>query len=173
MNREIERKFLPADDSWRALITAPGATAARYRQGYLAVNAGRTVRVRLAESAEDVARAFLTIKGRTTGGGADERGLVRLEFEYPIPPADAEMLLALCPWPLIEKTRYRIPVGGLVWEVDEFSGANQGLVLIEVELERADQGIDKPTWVGEEVSGDPRYANSRLCREPWPGWGRG
>ena len=172
MAREIERKFLPADDSWRALTTAPGVTAARYRQGYLAVDAGRTVRVRLAESAGRAARAFLTIKGRTEGG-AEGRGLVRLEFEYPIPPADAEALLTLCPWPLIEKTRHRVPANGLVWEVDEFFGANRGLVLIEVELERADQPIDKPAWVGEEVSGDARYANSRLCREPWPGWGRG
>ncbi len=117
------------------------------------------MRVRLAGD-----RAFLTIKGATTG-------ISRAEFEYPIPVADARVLLeTLCDRPLIQKTRYTIPWGDLVWEVDEFSGDNQGLILAEVELDRADQAIALPEWVGAEVSEDPRYYNANLVKYPFSQW---
>jgi CYTH domain-containing protein len=154
MAREIERKFLLRDESWRA-----GAQGTRYRQGYLCVDVDRTVRVRSAGG-----RGFLTVKGRG-------EGLVRPEFEYPIPLADAdEMLDRLCRGPLIEKVRYRIPHAGLVWEVDEFEGDNAGLVLAEVELAQEDQAIALPPWVGEEVTGDPRYFNASLASHPFSRW---
>ena len=151
---EIERKFLVQDDSWRS-----GAQGVLLRQGYLPTQGKGTVRVRVAGE-----KAYLTIKGPT-------KGLVRSEFEYPIPLADATSLLAsLCQEPLIEKYRYRIPVGDLVWEVDEFLGANQGLVVAEVELTSPDQPLNLPAWVGQEVSDDPRYRNSNLLQHPFTLW---
>jgi adenylate cyclase len=154
MGQEIERKFLTRNDSWRA-----GAEGTRYRQGYLSVDSTRTVRVRSAGS-----QGFLTIKGKT-------EGLARLEFEYPIPLADADQLLTqLCRRPLIEKVRYRIPHAGLVWEVDEFEGENAGLILAEVELEREDQAVELPPWAGEEVTGQPRYYNANLISLPYSRW---
>ena len=154
MGREIERKFLVRDWSWRE-----GATGVTYRQGYLSTARACTVRVRTGGG-----RAWLTVKGPA-------RGLERLEFEYEIPPADADTMLdELCPHPPIEKTRYRVPFGGLVWEVDVFHGANEGLVLAEVELERADQPVELPPWAGEEVTGDPRYLNAHLAEHPYTTW---
>ncbi len=154
MGHEIERKFLVRDESWRK-----GASGTPYRQGYLAIARECTVRVRISGDG-----AWLTVKGPA-------RGLTRLEFEYGIPPADAAaMLEELCPHPPIEKTRYRIPFGGLVWEVDEFHGANEGLVLAEVELEREDQPVELPPWVGREVTGDPRYLNAYLAEHPHTTW---
>lgn len=154
MPREIERKFLLKDDAWR-----PGASGKAYRQGYLSIEPDRTVRVRVAGDA-----AFLTVKGRPQGAS-------RAEYEYPLPLADAvEMLDRLCLRPLIEKIRYRVPYGGLVWEIDEFSGDNAGLVVAEVELEAEDQAIALPPWVGREVTSDPRYANSSLVARPFASW---
>ena len=161
MHQEIERKFLPAGDGWRALA-GPGA---HYAQGYLLAERGRTVRVRLAADA-DGERGFLTIKGP-----AGSSAIARAEYEYLIPAADARELLALCLPTPIEKTRYRIPLDGLVWEVDEFHGANEGLVLIEVELASEDQEIALPDWVGLEVSHDARYKNAVLSRNPYREWG--
>lgn len=160
MALEIERKFLPANEDWRALA-GPGA---RYAQGYLLAERGRTVRVRLAADA-DGERGFLTIKGP-----AGASAIARAEYEYPIPPADARELLTLCLPTPIEKTRYRIPLDGLVWEVDEFHGANAGLVVIEVELASEDQEIALPDWVGREVSRDARYKNAMLSRNPYRNW---
>jgi adenylate cyclase len=154
MGIEIERKFLVRGDAWRT-----DAIGTAYRQGYLHADADRTVRVRVAGP-----QAWLTIKGPTTGAR-------RLEYEYPIPLADAEELLVhLCGRPLIEKVRYRIPHGGLIWEVDELEGGNAGLVLAEVELTREDQAITLPPWVGEEVTGDPRYYNASLAQRPYTQW---
>lgn len=151
---EIERKFLVKGDAWRSL-----AVGVLYRQGYISRGNGRTVRVRQAGD-----RAYLTIKGRAIG-------LSRSEFEYEIPVDDAEiMLTTLCDQPLIEKKRYRIKIGDLIWEVDEFLGENQGLVLAEVELEQAEQTITLPDWIGAEVSGDPRYYNSNLVTHPFTRW---
>jgi len=154
MGKEIERKFLVRGDGWRAL-----AQPVRCRQGYLSIVPERTVRVRAMGG-----KGYLTIKGVMTG-------VTRAEYEYEIPAADAErMLTDLCEKPLIEKSRSRISLGGIDWEVDEFSGDNRGLVLAEVELVSADQVIAKPAWVGAEVSGDPRYFNSNLSQKPFTRW---
>jgi len=152
---EIERKFLLADDSWK-----DGARLGiLYRQGYLSLDPARTVRIRIAGD-----RGFLTIKGASEGAS-------RAEFEYPIPLVDARLLLdVLCHQPLIEKYRYRVEHVGLVWEIDEFGGANEGLVLAEVELEHPDQNVELPPWVGEEVTGDRRYYNAWLSQHPFTGW---
>ena len=154
MGTEIEKKFLITDNSWRSL--ASGVT---YRQGYLNITKERTVRVRTIED-----KGFLTIKGIATGAS-------RAEYEYEIPAADAEaMLNDLCEKPLIEKSRYKIDFEGFVWEVDEFFGENQGLIVAEVELESEDQRFEKPEWIGEEVTGDPRYFNANLVRNPFSKW---
>ncbi len=148
---EIERKFLLANDSWRQ-----NAMGTLFRQGYLSVEPGRTVRVRLEG---DVGK--LTIKGKS-------QGISRSEYEYEIPQQDAaEMLDKLCLKPLIEKTRYRIEHAGLVWEVDEFYGVNEGLILAEVELESEDAAFERPDWVGED---NPKYSNSNLVKNPFTGW---
>ncbi|UKP00484.1 CYTH domain-containing protein [Nostoc sp. UHCC 0870] len=153
MPKEIERKFLVKDDSWRQL-----AKGSLYRQGYIS-SQGATVRIRIVGN-----QGYLTIKGPTINYS-------RSEFEYQIPLADAqEMLDTLCVRPLIEKTRYKINVGGLVWEVDDFAGANQGLILAEVELTDEAQQIELPQWIGEEVSGDLKYYNSYLVKHPFSEW---
>ena len=155
MGIEIERKFLVGSDGWRASAGA----GQRVRQGYLTAGPGSAVRVRVAGG-----EAWLTVKGPT-------RGIARAEFEYPIPLADAEAMLAhLCGPSLIEKTRYVVPFGGRRWEVDVFDGANAGLVLAEVELPAADAAVELPPWAGREVSDDARYANAALARHPYAAW---
>ncbi len=154
MAKEIERKFLVKDDSWRS-----GDVGKRYRQGYLSTAKDRTVRIRTAGD-----EAFLTVKGSSTGTS-------RAEYEYKIPFEDAnEMLDRLCEKPLIEKTRYRIPHEDVVWEVDEFAGENRGLVLAEVELKDEKQRVTLPQWVGQEVTGDDRYFNVNLVERPFTKW---
>ena len=154
MGMEIERKFLLKDDSWRAK-----AMGTKYRQGYLNSTRERTVRVRTIDD-----KGFLTIKGVN-------RGATRMEYEYEIPVAEAEAMLSeLCEKPLIEKYRYKIEYRGLIWEVDEFFGENQGLIMAEVELESEDQRYEKPQWIGEEVTGDPKYFNSNLINNPYRKW---
>jgi len=151
---EIERKFLVKGQQWRNQ-----ATGTVYRQGYIPTNNGCTVRVRLMGN-----QAYLTIKGLT-------KGLSRTEFEYPIPIADAQIMLDnLCQLPLIEKTRYKISFAGLLWEVDEFAGENQGLVLAEVELTDEQQFVELPDWIDKEVSDDPRYFNVNLAQHPFSQW---
>lgn len=155
MASEIERKFLVTDGAWRAARTSH----VRIEQGYLSLDPERTVRVRLADG-----RGTLTVKGKT-------RGATRSELEWEIPAADARDLLeSLCLQPLVVKTRSRVPDRGLVWEVDEFEGTNHGLVVAEVELEREDQEVARPAWIGAEVTGDPRYYNSSLVRRPFTRW---
>ena len=154
MGIEIERKFLLSGDGWKAL----GAGTA-YRQGYLSAVKERTVRVRTIGK-----QGFLTIKGISVGAS-------RLEYEYEIPLGDADaMLNELCEKPLIEKKRYKIEYAGFIWEVDEFFGENEGLVVAEVELDSEDQAFNKPEWVGEEVTGDARYFNSNLIKKPYSQW---
>jgi len=156
MAREIERKFLLANDDWEAL-----APQVLYRQGYLSSDRERTVRVRTAQQ-----RGTLTVKGITVG-------MARTEFEYDIPFEDAsQMLDQLCERPLIEKYRSRIVIGEFTWEVDQFLGDNAGLVLAEVELADETQRPELPPWVGEEVTGDPRYFNANLVRNPYARWPR-
>ena len=154
MGIEIERKFLLRGDGWRGL-----ATGEIYRQGYLYGDGTPAVRVRIVGE-----KAFLTIKSRCSG-------LASLEFEYPLPLEDAHTLLEqVVREPPVEKIRYRIPCNGLIWEVDEFLGLNQGLLLAEVELEREDQSFELPPWVGEEVTADPRYYNAALAKHPFRNW---
>ena len=154
MPTEIERKFLVIGDEWRSL-----AAGVDYRQGYISAVEGRVVRVRVAGD-----QGYLTIKGPS-------QGIARSEFEYAIPVDDAlEMLRTLCEPPLIEKQRYKIEWSGLTWEIDEFAGDNQGLILAEVELEDANQAIELPPWIGEDVSSDPRYYNSNLVKHPFSRW---
>jgi adenylate cyclase len=154
MGIEIERKFLVVGKDWK-----DGADGRRLRQGYLSLDKERTVRVRVAGEA-----AWLTVKGPTTG-------FARREFEYAIPPADAHQLLdGLCLRPIIEKTRYELRHAGHRWEVDEFEGANAGLVVAEIELERPDEPFARPPWLGREVSDDPRYFNASLVRHPFRDW---
>ena len=154
MGKEIERKFLVIGEAWRGI-----AQGTLYRQGYLNSAKERTVRVRTVGD-----RAFLTIKGLTVGAS-------RVEYEYEIPFEDGNFLLDnLAEKPIIEKKRYRIPQGKLVWEIDEFFGENQGLIVAEIELESEDEAFDRPEWAGQEVTGDPRYFNSNLIRHPYTRW---
>jgi CYTH domain-containing protein len=153
MGKEIERKFLVAKDTWRK------GNGTKYFQSYLNSAKERTVRVRTVKD-----KGYLTIKGITIDAS-------RLEFEYKIPIKEAdEMLHKLCDKPLIEKNRYKVEHGNLVWEIDEFFGKNEGLVVAEVELQSVDQEIERPEWLGEEVTGDPRYFNSNLIQNPFTKW---
>ncbi len=154
MAKEIERKFLVTGEDWRAM-----ARGTRYRQGYLSTVKERTVRVRTIDD-----KGFLTVKGVSVGA-------TRSEYEYEIPAADAdEMLDDLCEKPIIEKNRYKIPIGDVTWEVDEFLGVNDGLIVAEVELRSEDQSFPKPDWIGDEVTGDPRYFNANLIARPFSTW---
>lgn len=156
MGLEIERKFLVKGDAWKKL-----AQGVAYRQGYLNSAKERTVRVRTIGD-----KGFLTIKGPTIG-------VTRPEFEYEIPRADADKMLdLLAEKPLIEKNRYKIPAGPYKWEIDEFFGENAGLVVAEIELPNENATFEKPDWIGEEVSSDPRYFNSNLVRNPYTKWNK-
>ena len=152
MGIEIERKFLVRGEAWRS------ANGQYLCQAYLSRDPARTVRVRIQGE-----QAWLTIKGRSSGA-------TRAEFEYPIPIADAQALLQLADGPWIEKIRHRIPLDGMLWEVDEFLGDNTPLVVAEIELPSEDHPFEKPDWLGEEVTDDPRYTNSYLSQHPWPSW---
>ena len=148
-NTEIERKFLVTNTSYRTQATE------RYSivQGYLCKDRERTIRVRIRD-----ARAFLTIKS-----SSNQTGIVRFEWEKEIDPADARQLLDLCLPGVIEKTRYIVPAGNnLKWEIDEFHGRLEGLTLAELELESEDQPYTKAAFVGEEVTGNPRYYNANM-----------
>ena len=156
MGEEIERKFLVTGDAWRAQ-----ASGTRFRQGFLSTDPDRTVRVRVAG-----ARGMLTIKGRTVGAR-------RPEYEYEIPLDDAEQMLdSLCERPLIEKVRFELRAGAHLWEIDVFEGDNAGLVVAEIELESEDESFERPDWIGEEVTDDPRYFNANLVESPFRTWPR-
>jgi len=151
---EIEKKFLVKDNRWK-----DNAQAKEYCQGYLSSGSGATVRARIA--GED---GFLTIK-------SEHKGISRLEYEYSIPLNDAmEILEKICPKPLIHKKRYRLVYDNNLWEVDEFSGENEGLVLAEIELTSEDQSFTKPPWLGQEVSQFKRYYNASLRIYPYSKW---
>jgi adenylate cyclase len=154
MGIEIERKFLVAGDGWRQ----QAARQTRFSQGYLSRDPARTVRVRVAGE-----HAFLTIKGATTGA-------TRAEFEYEVPVADAQQLLALADGPVVEKIRHLCEIDGMTWEVDEFLGANAGLVVAEIELQSEAQAFTRPGWLGAEVTGDARYVNANLAVQPYSSW---
>jgi len=154
MGLEIERKFLVISDEYR--LSGRGV---RYRQGYLSTIKERVVRIRTVGE-----HGFLTIKGINVGA-------TRPEFEYEIPLLDAEQLLEnICEKPILDKIRYQVRHHGFIWEVDEFLGDNAGLITAEIELAEENQVIIKPDWVGQEVTGDPRYFNSNLIKMPYQSW---
>lgn len=154
MGQEIERKFLVRGTGYR-----DSSKCILIRQGYLCNETDRVVRVRVSGS-----RGFITIKGKTAS-------LTRPEYEYEIPLEDAEEILeGLCSGTVIEKKRYTVEYQGFTWEVDEFCGANQGLVVAEIELAEETATFPKPEWVGEEVTADPKYLNANLIKHPFREW---
>lgn len=155
MPLEIERKFLVQGDYKR-----DASSHSHIVQGYLCSDSGRTVRVRLRDT-----EGYLTIKGPS-----DNNGLLRFEWEKAISKDEAEILLQLCLPGMIEKTRWLVPVGQYTFEVDEFAGENAGLVVAEIELSDPDETFPRPTWLGDEVTGDRRYYNSSLTRQPFSTW---
>jgi len=155
MGIEIERKFLPKDDSWRKQVEH----SIEIRQGYLAQDERRAIRVRIFGD-----QAHLNIK-------ASDDGIRRHEFEYPIPLEDARALFEeVVAGPVVHKIRHELHVGNHLWEIDEFLEDNAPLVVAEIELERVDEPFERPQWLGEEVSSDLRYYNSRLAIKPFSKW---
>ena len=152
---EIERKFLLRSDDWRPLVT----DCVRLRQAYLAQDGGLSTRVRIV----DTSSATLTIKSR-------KAGLRRLEFEFPIPLVEAEALLSLRQGASIEKVRHHVPWHGLRWEIDVFEGDNAGLTVAEIELAHERDHVEMPAWLSVEITGQERYYNSRLARQPYRVW---
>jgi adenylate cyclase len=153
--QEIERKFLVANDGWRA-----GAdNGRRLRQAYLAATERVAVRVRIEPGVD----AVLTIKSANPG-------LSRIEFEYPLPLGDAELLTTLREGSVLQKTRFRTRHSGRDWEIDVYTGDNEGLVIAEIELEHEAAEVELPPWVGREVTGEARYYASRLALKPYRSW---
>lgn len=153
---EIERKFLVVSDAFKR----QASSKTKIVQGFLNTHPERTVRVRVKGDS-----GFLTIKGKSNDSGTS-----RFEWEERIGIADAEALLDLCEEGVLEKTRYEIPIGEHVYEVDEFHGENQGLLVAEIELNSEDEAFKKPDWLGEEVTGDIKYYNSRLSKQSYKTW---
>ncbi len=153
---EIERKFLVRNQEYRE----EAATSFEMVQAFLSTDPDRTVRVRKIGE-----QGWITIKGRTGAGGT-----TREEWEYAIPGEEATGLLEICLPGAIHKTRFTVPFGSHVFEVDEFHGDNQGLILAEVELQAADESFQKPSWLGKEVTGSPEYYNSQLSIKPYTSW---
>ena len=156
MALEIERKFLVKDDSYKAMAFS----SSRIAQGYICSGGGRTVRVRIRDD-----KGYLTIKGPS-----DVRGLGRYEWEKEIPLLEAVELMKLCEPGMIDKTRYLVRSGKHVFEVDEFYGENEGLTVAEVELASEDEPYEKLPFIGEEVTGDVKYYNSFLMKNPYIRW---
>ena len=156
MPLEIERKFLVLDDSYKNLATS----SSHIKQGYIYSGKGKTIRVRIRDE-----RGYLTIKGPS-----DKAGLCRYEWEKEVDLHDAEELMRLCEPGIIDKTRYIIPSGKHTFEVDEFFGDNEGLVMAEVELAYEDEPYEKPDFIGKEVTGDRRYYNGHLRSNPYKLW---
>ena len=150
---EIERKFLVKADLWQPL--GQGDYIA---QGYLCAEPGRTVRVRVRGD-----KGYLTVKGRT-------EGISRAEYEYEIPVGEAKEMLALCPPPVLTKTRHKEKWGEFIWEIDVFGGDNAPLILAEIELPAPDADFPRPPWLDREVSDDKRYFNSYLSAHPYGRW---
>jgi adenylate cyclase len=155
MAQEIERKFLLAHDGWRTAVSHHEAM----RQGYLAASPQCSIRIRIADK-----QAFLNLKSATLG-------VSRHEFEYPVPVDEArEMFTLFCADRCLDKVRYYVPQGPHIWEIDVFEGQNAGLVVAEIELTSADEDFVRPSWLGREVSDDPRYYNSCLIDHPYLRW---
>ena len=153
MALEIERKFLVLDDSYKH----EAFSKSHIQQGYICSERGRTVRIRIRDT-----HAYVTIKGPSVDGG-----LARYEFEYEIPMDDAEKLMTLCEPGIIDKIRWLVKSGNHTFEVDEFFGDNEGLVMAEVELTAEDEEVVIPSFIGKEVTGDPHYFNSYLRLHPY------
>ena len=156
MALEIERKFLVVNEDYKQMAYS----SSRIMQGYICSGRGRTVRVRVRDD-----KGYLTIKGPSVDGG-----LSRYEWEKEIPLAEATELMKLCEPGMIDKTRYLVQIGRHVFEVDEFYGENEGLVVAEVELSSEDEAYEKPDFIGEEVTGDVKYYNSFLMKNPFSRW---
>ncbi len=156
MSQEIERKFLVEDDSYRQMASS----SSRIVQGYICRTSGRTVRVRIRGR-----KGYLTIKGPSPDGG-----ISRYEWEHEIPVDEARELMRLCESGVIDKVRYLVPFEGHIFEVDEFFGDNEGLVMAEVELETVDEAFERPPFLGKEVTGDRRYYNASLTVRPYKEW---
>lgn len=157
MGIEIERKFLVKNNTWRNYAS----TGIKYIQGYFTTNAHCSIRIRLEGDL-----AAINIKSATID-------ITRSEYNYPVPVNDArEMLENLCEKPLIEKIRYHLEYDGWYWDIDEFSGENQGLVVAEIELDNINDTFPRPGWLGQEVSHDPRYYNVCLVRNPYTKWSK-
>jgi adenylate cyclase len=155
MALEIERKFLVTSDAWRA----QARSRELLRQGYLQSGESSSIRVRTAGD-----KAWLNIKAKRSG-------MTRLEYEYPIPRQDADEILdELCKGPRVAKYRHEIVLGAHTWEVDEFLGDNQGLVVAEIELSDEAEAFERPAWLGEEVTHDERYYNFNLALRPYGAW---
>lgn len=153
MSKEIERKFLVKN-----FLFVPKDEGDYIAQGYLSSTPERTVRVRVKNN-----KGYLTVKGKN-------EGISRSEYEYEIPESDAKELLQLCEPSIIVKRRYIVDVDGSRWEVDVFEGDNEGLIVAEIELQSEDEQFNKPEWLGEEVSYDSRYYNSKLSKCPYKFW---
>ena len=153
---EIERKFLLKNTSFKNEATE----TQHIIQGFLSTDKRRTVRVRIQDD-----KAFLTVKGKSTNNG-----LMRFEWEREIDKKEAENLLDLCKSSIIDKIRYKVKVGNHTYEVDEFFGDNDGLLIAEIELESKDETFIKPEWLGKEVTGKKKYYNSRLSKKPFKTW---
>ncbi len=153
---EIERKFLVKSKVYREEAFGKEEII----QGFLNTHPDRTVRVRLSGE-----KGFITVKGRT-----DAEGITRFEWEREIPAMEARALLEICEPGVIRKIRYLVRSGDHLVEVDEFSGENEGLIIAEIEMKEIDDTIIKPDWLGEEVTGEPRYYNSQLSKKPYATW---
>lgn len=153
---EIERKFLVKTDAFKEAAYKKIAIL----QGFLNTDPGRTVRIRIKGE-----KAYITVKGKT-----NKSGLTRFEWEKEIKKTDAHSLIDLCEPGIIDKTRYLVKSGDHTYEVDEFFGDNQGLIVAEVELNSEDEEFEKPEWLGKEVTGDTRYYNSQLTKNPYKKW---
>jgi adenylate cyclase len=155
MAQEIERKFLVSGE-----FKSLAVKETRITQGYLSSVPERTVRVRIKGE-----KGFITIKGIGSASGAS-----RYEWEKEIPVSEIEELLKICEPGVIDKTRFLVKAGPHTYEVDEFYGENEGLIVAEIELSSEDEGFEKPEWLGEEVTGDVKYYNSMLMKNPFKKW---
>lgn len=156
MTVEIERKFLVKSDAFKK----EASMSYIIRQGFLNSHKERTVRVRLKEE-----KGYLTIKGKSS-----KDGLSRFEWEKEITRKEAKNLLELCEESIIDKKRYEVKYGNHTFEVDEFYGDNDGLIIAEIELQSKDENFEKPSWLGKEVTGDMKYYNSKLSKQPFKNW---
>lgn len=153
---EIERKFLVKSNAYKQEANK----STQIVQGFLNTDPNRTVRIRIKGE-----QAFITVKGKS-----NDTGTSRFEWEKNIPVEDAKNLIEICEQGVIKKIRYEIPSGDHVFEVDEFFDENQGLIIAEIELQDENEAFDKPNWLGEEVTGDPKYYNSQLSKLPFRNW---